>query len=508
MAPAAGAPGAPGAGLRSYLEARQVLDAAVTAIGGEPALRSVSTVRRQYSGDWYGSGQGPRPEPFAGPTLTPPRANGRNRVTSYVDYATGRCLEESVESDLAGDSILRVTAAGEKEGFEAITYRDERPFYRAFSEGELAALRRARLRRHPEGILRMALDRPETLQWLGEGDESGRRQQIISMTDPDGARVMLYFDATTHLLSKSEILRSHPIAGDSSWETIYDDYRAAGRLRLPFRWVDRRAGVPVETAQASAIDLDASFPEDRLRPPKRFARMDEVPAAQTLENLGDGLYLIRGPYNTLFAVFRDYVLAIEAPVGSRYGEKALALIRTAAPGKPVQFLVSTHFHFDHVAGVRPFVAAGAAIVTTSDAREAIERVVSARHTMVPDALSRAVKTPRIEIVSRKRVFDDGAQRVEIYDFGPTEHAEHLLVPYFPKQKLLFVADLWDVISTEQPSAGSDTVSMARTIRNLGLDVERIIPVHGTPGTLAMLRAALAVRAKYFPNEPRPFRERR
>ena len=291
-------------GLESCLKARAVLDAGVTAIGGVEALRAAGVVRRQMSGDWFGSGQGLRPEPFSGPTLTPPALNGSERLLSFVDIMGNRFLDELVESDLSGDSVLRVTALTEEGGFETVTYRDERPFYRSFAAQDLSGLRVRKSRRHPEGLLLMALDRPETLQWVGIGEDSGRTQEVISFADPVGTRVLLYFDADTSLLTRAETLRIHSIAGDSSSEVIYDDYRPAASLRLPFHYIDRVAGVPTEEWRASAVELNATPPDERFRPPHDFARMVEDPPEPTLQRLGDGLYLIRGPYNSVFAVFR------------------------------------------------------------------------------------------------------------------------------------------------------------------------------------------------------------
>lgn len=249
---------------------------------------------------------------------------------------------------------------------------------------------------------------------------------------------------------------------------------------------------------ASSIELNAVLPDERLRPPREFARMVEDPSEPVVEKLGDGLYLLRGSYNRLFAVFHDHIVVFEAPLNSRYSETALQLIRAAVSGKPIRYVVATHFHYDHVAGLRPFVAEGVTILTTPDAKSVIERVASARHTMHPDALSRNPQAPRIEVVAGERVLDDGTNRVELYDFGPHEHVAQLLVAYFPKQKLLFVADAWDIISTDLVIAGADTVSVAKKIQELGLQVEQIIPVHGAPGTIQMLNEAVAVRAKYFP----------
>jgi glyoxylase-like metal-dependent hydrolase (beta-lactamase superfamily II) len=212
--------------------------------------------------------------------------------------------------------------------------------------------------------------------------------------------------------------------------------------------------------------------------------------------MGDGLYLVRGAYNTMFAVVRDFAVVFEAPLSSAFAETVRAQVRATVPDKPVRFVVATHFHFDHLAGVRPYVADGVPLLTTVDAGPVIERVAAASHTLHPDALSRHPVPPHVEVVSDARVIDDGVNRVELYDVGPSEHADHILVAYFPKDRVLFVPDLWDVVSTELVIAGSDTVLLARKVRALGLKVERIVPVHGAPATWEMLERALAVRARY------------
>ena len=41
---------------------------------------------------------------------------------------------------------------------------------------------------------------------------------VVAFTDPAGARVSFYFDATTHLLVKSEVERDHAVLGDTTAE--------------------------------------------------------------------------------------------------------------------------------------------------------------------------------------------------------------------------------------------------------------------------------------------------
>jgi glyoxylase-like metal-dependent hydrolase (beta-lactamase superfamily II) len=483
--------------LQSYFKARAVLDAGIRAVGSLEALRAVRTVRREMAGDWFGSGQNQRPYLATAPTLTPPPSNSQTKLSSFIDYEGRRWLDEAIESDSSGDYIVRLTAAAAGHGFETITFRDEKPLYRAFSDPDLTSIRTRRFRRHPEGLLLMAVERPESLQWLGPAKALGREQRVISLTDPLGTVVILYFDANTGLLTKSETLRDHSIAGDSFSEVIYRDYRQVGNLKLPFHYLDRVGGIPYEEMRVSSIELNAPFPEDRFRAPQDFVAIENDPAEPSVQQFGEGLYLIRGPYNCMFAVFRDHVVVFEAPINGAYAENCLKFIRATVPNKPIRYLVSTHFHFDHIAGVRTYAANGIPIITTPDAKGVIERSVARRHTMRPDGLSHNPANSRIETVSGKRILDDGANRAELYDFGPTAHVSQLLVVYFPRQRVLFEADVWDPISAELPIGGTDTVNMAKKIQQLGLEVECIVPVHGIPGTKEMLDRGLAIRAKYM-----------
>jgi glyoxylase-like metal-dependent hydrolase (beta-lactamase superfamily II) len=188
-------------------------------------------------------------------------------------------------------------------------------------------------------------------------------------------------------------------------------------------------------------------------------------------------------------VFKDCVLVVEAGFNNRYSRASIDEIKKVAPDKPVRYLVSTHFHFDHLGGVRTYVAEGTTIVTTSTAKPVIEYAAAATHAMRPDALSRNPKAPVIETVKDTRVFDDGAHRVELYRIA-SPHVGEMLVAYLPKEKLLFEADMLDIPEAGTPPAGDDTVDMAAQLKKLGLNVEQIIPVHGRMGTAGDLEQAL------------------
>ncbi|HSD75604.1 MAG TPA: MBL fold metallo-hydrolase [Steroidobacteraceae bacterium] len=497
VAGAASATDTPSATLQSYARARAVLDAGVRAMGGAAALTAVRSVRRDLTDQWVDPGQGQRPWKGA-PGEIPP-ANGGFEATealSFIDYAQDRWFESQRYVDSPQEYALVLDVVTAEHGFRTIRYIKEDPYYDPLPAADLTRLLTQKSRRNPEGILRMALSRPETLQWVGTTYESGRPQEVISFADSLGTRVSLYFDQKTHHLSKLETLRDHPVAGDTNTEILYSDYRAVGALMLPFRYLDRTAGLPTHVIDMRNIDLDASLPGERFEPPRQFVIVQHEPERPRLERISDSLYLIRAAYNVMFSVFPDHVIVFEAPLSDAYASECLDLIHATAPGKPIRYVVASHFHFDHIAGLRTYVAEGVPILAPPDARGVIEKVVASQHTMRADTLAGRPARAVIETVSGSKVLDAGGVRARLYDFGPAPHVAQMLVGYFPDEKLLWVPDLMDVLTDELVIAGVDSVPMLARIRELGLEVERFVPVHGVPITGEQFQKAFAVRAKY------------
>jgi hypothetical protein len=431
----AGASAPKSAGLASYAKARSVLDAGVDAMGGRDALDAVRSVRREFEGEWRGFGQSRRPDRDGAPLVF----HEKDEAIVHIDYQRGDWYERLKYAQYGRRSEYAVQTdwARGGEAYQTFAYIEEPPFARRIDAAETPALRAEKLRRYPEGALRAAMRRAETLQWSGSYRRDGRQYHVISFADETGARPLLHFDARTRLLAKVEAVRAHPVVGDTFAETLFDDYRTFGDIRLPLSHVDRVAGVATQSWRASSIAVNAPPPETQAPPSP-----SPSPAAPAVRRIAAGAYVIEGPYNVLFAEFRDFALVVEAPQNSAYAEECLRLIRQTIPDKPLR-LVATHFHYDHVGGVRPYIAAGATILTTPDAKPVIERAAASRQTLRPDALSRRPAAPRIEIVDEEIAIDDGAARALIFDIGPTDHAAEMLAVYLPEARILYEADLWD-----------------------------------------------------------------
>ena len=471
---------------KSYLQAREVLEAGLKAMGGLDELQKIADISRDLSGTRSDEGQGTMP---VWPRAGEPPVLSQSKIKSVRDLRGGRAYDE-VEGTIFGGQPLRFWSV--VAGPNAFGVSEMAKEVRALPPPAVNNTRAARFRRHPESLLLAAFNRPEALRWVGDGEFAGHKQRVISFADADGTVVALYFDAGTNLLTKAEYLNDDPVLGDVVIETVYTDWKPVEKVVLPFRYVDRVGGSVVQDLRVTSVTLNTHPPDSLFAFPESYAKLQPVPPAPTVKKLSDDVYALLGSYNSLFVVFKDHVLVVEAGANNRYSAAAIAEIKKIAPDKPIRYLVSTHFHFDHLSGVRSYIAEGTTIVTTPSAKTVIERLANTSHVMRPDALSRNPKAPVIETIADKRVFDDGVHQVELYRFA-SPHTGEMIVAYLPKEKILFEADMLDISEGGRVVAGDDTVDLAKQIERLGLQIETIIPVHGRIGTMADLTGAVTER---------------
>jgi hypothetical protein len=138
------------------------------------------------------------------------------------------------------------------------------------------------------------------------------------------------------------------------------------------------------------------------------------------------------------------------------------------------------------------MAQGATLVTHQNNKEFYEDVlftIGAR-TMMPDRFSTFYpyfsggrRPLPIETVNQKYVISDGVKVLELHPVQGLNHAEGMLVAYFPKERILVNADLYSppASGAQPPMPNASMRTLRANIQRLRLDVGQHVPIHGQPG---------------------------
>jgi len=474
----------------SYRRARTALDAAAKALAGGKALPGLDAVSFKINGKLVHRNQSPRAE--GAPESTPYAGE------VAVDFARTHVAFQRTSSFPGGfDFSNRWVRAGE-DSFNHDLLRKRR--FTVPRQSMANFVEAVVLRRLPQFHLLTAQDRAATVRWVGEADFNGAKHNVISYATVSGEVISLFLDAQTNLLSKYETLAAESLFGDVIVETIFPSYTEVGGLQLPAAQVEKRGGV---------LTLDVAFTGHSLAPiaDSVFAPLPDFepaqqgpPAQPSVRELAKDVYLIEGlaggGYRVMFVVFRDFIMAVEAPVGDQVSSVALRLMREKAPGKPVRFVAVTHHHDDHSGGVRGYLAEGVTLVTTPGNAGFFRNSIRAPFTIQPDAYARGSRRGASAdfIEGGKAVFTDGTRRLELIDIGPGPHAQEMLVAWLPNEKILFQGDLLNRPSDGALLPANDTTAhFYDWIGKSGLPVEQVVGVHGPPTTMSEFASIMDLR---------------
>lgn len=468
----------------SNRKALAILDVAIAAHGGINALRAISSVSFRVVGESVHRNQSRRPGTFDRTPYTADVvvdvAQRRYRQVQRGQYPGGFHWHQGFVIDGATRTsfdLIRNTL-NPAQDVQPMVFRQQ-------------------MRWLPQLLLLDCLERPARMRHLGTADLEKRQHDVLGGTFDDGLAFSLYVDRTTRLISKFETLGVDRVAGDAVTETVFSEYRSDGARQVPARraiFVNGEPAIEVrfEDLVFNAVPKDTSFAVPEGLRPVTF------PAPVPVTKLADRVYLANvGGYNVLFVEFADHVFVMETPSGDRVSRQVIESIAKTVPGKPIRYVAVSHHHDDHAGGIRTYIAEGATLIVAPGERAHFEETSRRPFRIEPDALALNPKAPKFEVVEGgRRVLTDGETTVELLDIGAGPHAEAMLVAYLPKQKMLYQGDLLNrPPNGDVPIANATTIHFAAWLEASKLDVETIVPVHGTLTTMDELRAAVDVARK-------------
>jgi glyoxylase-like metal-dependent hydrolase (beta-lactamase superfamily II) len=331
---------------------------------------------------------------------------------------------------------------------------------------------------------------------------NGKRYQVVTWSpaakSPGGKnyRVVGYINADK-LVEKTQTWVEHAVFGDMLVESEYTFYRDNNGLKYPSEIVQKRAGWPVFDLQVLGAFANPAKLKTLMTvpgpaggapgggapaapPPGAAPAAAPAPAAST--RLADGVYQIRGAYNSLAVEFADHVLLIEpGPQNEARALAGIAETRRLFPGKPIRYGVITHHHIDHTGGIAAVASEGITIVTPEVNKAFLEKTLATPRTLAPDAFSRSGRKAVIEgFKGDKRVFQDATRTVEIHVIKGLPHADGIVVAWLPKEKILVYADMFNFPPANAPVPDPQVIGtrvFMENITRLGFDPVGILSIH-------------------------------
>ena len=458
---------------------RTTLDDVARAMGGKDRIVAIRTLVMEGEGSNYNLGQ----------NLTPNADLPRFEVTEYrriVDFAERRARLEQLRTPRfpAGNP----TPQRQRLAVDSDLAFDLLPDGSTRRASALNAVDRANeLLHHPVGFLQAAFT--SGAEVTEEAPRGGRRWIRLNS---GGNKFGMLVDRRTNLPAAIEKVIYHPVLGDAVLATEFADWRDVDGVKLPTRITQRLDGrwslsdIRLTSQQVNGDVGDLAAPAD-----VRSAAVPTPVVNVAVEEIAPGVWYLAGQTHHSVAVeMKDEVLLIEAPQNDARTLAVIAKTRELRPEKPVRRLINTHHHFDHSGGVRAAMAEGLTIVTHSANKAFFDSLGKRRHFIEKDTLARVRRTARVEGVPSKRVISDGTRSVELHAIRGSTHSGSMLMVYLPAERLLVEADLYSPPAVGAPPVAAPFASvLVQNIDRLGLQVDRVVPIHGRVVPVADLRAA-------------------
>jgi glyoxylase-like metal-dependent hydrolase (beta-lactamase superfamily II) len=456
-----------------------VFEDAVRAMGGEEAIRRVSSLTLEGTGRMYNFGQG------MSPTAALPRfdvsevrrtidltaVRHRHEVTRTAAFVTAITTPQRIVFGLDGDIAYAVAPNGNA----------------TRNQQAVAVGRRQEHFHQPLVLVRAALE-------PGAEIHSARAQEgqhVLRIRLAPGDSFQLWLDRRTHLPARIRSVRYDTNLGDVIHETRYENWVAADGLRLPSRQTTRYAGTVI--AEYDFLRSLASAEPVSLEAPEGARGDAPTPTVNvTSEELAPGVWYLAGQsHHSVLVEFEQYLMLVEVPQNEARTLAVIAKARELRPDKPLRYAVNTHHHHDHSGGVRAAISEGLTIVTHSGNAAFVRQVAHRSHALQPDALARAPKSPTIIAVGDKRVFQDRSRTVELYHVRGSPHSSTMLMAYLPTEHMLIQADAYSppAPNAAPPPAFPFAANLVQNVERLGLRVERVAALHGRVVPFSEIREA-------------------
>lgn len=310
-------------------------------------------------------------------------------------------------------------------------------------------------------IVLMLSNDPNDAIWLGETDLFGDTHDKVGFSLNDDEELQLYINQQSGLLTYMENVHQDP----------------SRTLRYRFKSHKKQQGVIfAQTVHVTRggkpntviTDREVAFNKKVFKQfdlPKTYgesaASMDM--SEMTVQKVMDGVYLAGQRWG--YSVFVDVGDGFIAAGGySNLTKRFDAVKNFAKVDKPLQKMVVSHHHRDHIRGMPEAIKLGATLI------------IAQPHVDTVNALAdNSLNDKNLNIVENVASFAD--DKVVVIDM-PSGHSSHNLMTYIPAAKLLFTADTYFSRQlTGAPFGGSHLHKIKARMKALNFPVAKFAAAH-------------------------------
>ncbi|APD07264.1 hypothetical protein UJ101_01753 [Flavobacteriaceae bacterium UJ101] len=333
--------------------------------------------------------------------------------------------------------------------------------------------------------------------------------------------IQLVIDTNTKLPSKAQTLENDPLLGDVLYEVIYSNWTTIDGLQVPQTLEHILDGNTIRTESLTNISINPTFDSSELTVtdsypydatqaeygylssqlhfrtimqtfpldfPVEFVDSQNGINSEVLPN-DPNAYVVAGDaqshYTYAFKVDGNLVL-YDSPINDRRSAIVLEKIRKDFSTDPIEYVVNSHNHFDHIGGTRGNLAEGGDLIVGAGSQAFMQEILNRPSTVVSNPIEG--KSINVIGLSTPMTIGSGDEELQLHIIT-TEHAEEedYVIIYKPSTKTLFFNDLvnpgfvfmFDIFSPEDKTR---TVEMAKEVVDFvdsnNLDVTTYYCTHG------------------------------
>ncbi len=198
------------------------------------------------------------------------------------------------------------------------------------------------------------------------------------------------------------------------------------------------------------------------------------------EKVADNVFMLTGAGGNIgVSAGKDCVFMIDTSYAP-LADKIKAAIATVS-GKPIQYVVNTHWHQDHVGGNENFVKAGATVVAHENVRKRVstEQFVKILNKTVPPLPESALP---VITFSQNVTFYLNGNEIFVFHVEPA-HTDGDAIVHFKKSNVIHMGDIYfnGMYPFIDLSAGGSINGMIAAVKRILLLCDRntkVIPGHG------------------------------